>query len=220
MKRKILFAIAAVLLTACHKDPSTTSSLFKDDGHRKSAVALVPVMDKSDSDLPWDLSEEFTQAIKSKLLSRGNVLISDEYNVLQTLSNVDERSQPFGPDMDWISAAFKDEEFVIFLEIVDHYLHTHPNPRLAQQDDHRSSFLDLTMRLRVIDVRGDTPKVALQELIHHEHNIPKLFADIDYSDKRWGTTTFNFTPLGLAHSQLIREVTTRLEDYISIAHSR
>ncbi len=218
--KHIAIALMAFMLISCHKDDNTTASLFKDDGHRKTSVALVPVIDKSDSELPWSLSEEFTTAISRKLSSKGNVHLADPFDVVSALAGIDEKNQPFSQDLDWMKTTFSDNEFVIFLELVDHYLHTHPNQRIAELEENRSCFLDLSMRLRVIDLRGETPKIVLQELIQSDHSIPKLFADIDYTEKHWGKTSFNFTPVGLAHTQLTREVSSRLEDYISIAKSR
>ena len=218
--KKICLALMAFALVACHKDNTQIASIFKDDGHRKASVALVPVIDKSDSQLPWNLSDEFTTSISRKLASRGNVHLADQFDVVSTLENLDEKSQPFSQELDWMKTTFKDNEFVVFLELVDHYLHTHPNQRIAELEENRSCFLDISMRLRVIDLRGETPKIVLQELIQNDHSIPKLFADIDYSEKHWGKTSFNFTPVGLAHTQLVREVSSRLDDYISIAKSR
>ncbi|HPE85238.1 MAG TPA: hypothetical protein PLO43_03565 [Chlamydiales bacterium] len=218
--KKAYYCLLAVLFVACHKEDPNTASLFKDDGHRKAAVAFVPVIDKSDSEFPWSLSDEFTSSITRRLISRGNMHLADTYAVLNALEGIDESNQPFSQDLDWMKTTFKNNDFVVFVELVDHYLHTHPNQRIAELEENRTCFLDLTMRLRIVDLRGDSPKVVLQELIQNDHSIPKLFADIDYSEKHWGKTSFNFTPVGLAHSQLVREVASRVEDYISIAHSR
>lgn len=220
MIKVIMFAACTILTMGCNRSSTNQISLFKDDGHRKASVALVPVIDNSDSELPWSLSEEFTEAISQKLASRGGVHLVDESDVINTLDAIDASCQPFSKDMHWMKKSFPTQEFLVFIELVDHYLHTHPNQKIAELEDGRYSFLDLTMRLRIVDLREDEPKIVLQELIHHDHNIPKLFANIDYSEKHWGKTSFSITPVGLAHSQLTREVVSRLEDYISIAKSR
>ncbi|MCB1117407.1 MAG: hypothetical protein KDK50_02365 [Chlamydiia bacterium] len=220
MIKVMTFAVCAILAMGCNRSSTNQISLFKDDGHRKASIAFVPVIDNSESELPWSLSEEFTEAISHKLSSRGGVHIASESDVTSALDNLDSSCQPFGQDLNWMKKAFPNQEFVVFAELVDHYLHTHPNQKIAELEDGRYSFLDLTMRLRIVDLRDDEPKIVLQELIHHDHNIPKLFANIDYNEKHWGKTSFTITPVGLAHSQLIREVVGRLDDYISIAKSR
>ena len=218
MKKTLL--LACIFLCACNRNHSNQVSLFKDDGHRKAAVAFVPVVDNSESELPWSLSEEFTSSITQRLTSRNNVLLAGEHDIFAALDGIDDSCQPFNDDMQWMKKTFQDQDFVVFTELIDHYLHTHPNQKIADLDDGRAAFLDLTMRVRVIDLRGREPQVVLQEIIHHDHNIPKFFANIDYAEKHWGKTSFHITPVGLAHAQLTREMASRLDDYISIAKSK
>ena len=217
---RYFLAICCLALVACQKNSPNYTSLYQDDGHRKPQVALVQVIDHSDAELPWSLSEEFTETLTQRIQNHSKLHLANHYDVAQIIHQCDDSSSPFSTDISWMHQSFKDQQFVVFVELVDHYLHTHPHQRIAELEENRSAFFDLTMRIRIVDVRGDRPKVVLQELVHHNHSIPKLFANIDYEDKHWGTTSFNFTPMGLAHGQLVREVCTRIEDYISIAQSK
>lgn len=220
MIRRFLFLSVALLLASCNKQNVQYTSLYQDDGHRKPTIAFIPVIDHSDAEVPWSLSEEFTRSIKNRIASRAKIHFADDTDVMHIISQCDETCPPFSQDLSWMKKAFKDQQFIVFVELVDHYLHTHPHQRIAELEDNRTAFLDLTMRVRIADVRGEKPKVVLQELIHHNHPIPKLFANTDYKEKHWGKTSFNFTPMGLAHAQLVKEVCSRIEDYVSIAYTR
>jgi hypothetical protein len=76
------------------------------------------------------------------------------------------------------------------------------------------------IRLRVIDLRGNAPKVVLQEMIRDSYFVPKTLIPTDYSVEVWGTDNFRKSPMGIAHAQLVQEVATRITDYILLAKSR
>ena len=73
--RKILIPFFCLMFLGCMKNTGSQISLFKDDGSRKALVTIVPVIDHSASDMPWNLSEEFTSSISDRLISKGNVLL-------------------------------------------------------------------------------------------------------------------------------------------------
>jgi hypothetical protein len=78
----------------------------------------------------------------------------------------------------------------------------------------------MSVRVRVIDMRGKQPKIVLQELIHDTHHIPRQFTRANFYQVAWGKESFNISPMGLAHAQLTKEIASRLEDYILLAMRR
>ena len=79
------------------------------------------------------------------------------------------------------------------------------------------SVLSLALRVRVIDVRHETPKVILQEVLDQDYVVSRAYMNCDYSKKPWGTEAFNYTPMGMAHNRLVRELVSRIEAYIGAA---
>jgi len=77
----------------------------------------------------------------------------------------------------------------------------------------------MTMRIRIFDLRSSKPQIILQELIHQSHLIPKPSDLMRANPDRWKKMTFNVSPMGLAHSQLSKEVSKRIEDYILLSQS-
>lgn len=73
------------------------------------------------------------------------------------------------------------------------------------------------MRVRVFDLRGKEPKIVLQELIHDSHFIPRQFTQANFYQVPWGHESFSISPIGLAHAEFTKEISSRLEDYILMA---
>ena len=76
------------------------------------------------------------------------------------------------------------------------------------------------VRLRILDLRGSEPKIVLQEKIYDSYYIPKTLFPTDYNTVSWGTEEYKNSPLGIAHTRLIKEITTRVSEYILLAKSR
>lgn len=218
------FYIALPLLcffTSCGRNQSDEiSSRFHDDGRAKPIVAIVPIFDRSGSFIPWNLSEELTSTIEKRLSRRANIFLMDEERIDTAIAHLNESHHPFGKNLEWTQNVFKGNEFVVFMELVTHQLTPHENEITIEEKKDPTLTLDLTMRIRVIDLRSDTPKVILQELITQSHHIPKLLSHIDYTKNSWGKMSYNLTPYALSHSQFTREISKRLEDYILLAKSK
>ncbi len=172
--------------------------------HQRPIVALVPVVDNTHSNLPWSLSEELTSAIHYRLMQKDTFYLIDQEKIrkCKTIDN------PFGSDLTWIKKAFFQNEFVVFLELISH-------EETAAKDS--PTELSMKMRIRVIDVRQEEPVVILQEIIHDSHYLPKQFTGDHFHQIEWGKENYNISPLGIAHTQLSREVASRIEDYVLLA---
>ncbi len=220
MKRYLVFAL--FFLTSCYRNEEEVASRFHDDGRSKPIVALVPVFDHSDARLPWSLTDEFTQSIEGKLSKRSNIYLVSDEEVAKMTAKLDERHQPFSGEFDWAKQTFVGNEFVVFLELVDHELVpiAKGEPVLEEEEKPTPHELFLTMRLRILDLRGDTPQVILQELVQRSHYVPKWLSNVDYTKSGWGKYSFHVTPYGLAHAQFTRAIAKRVEEYILLAKSR
>ena len=75
----------------------------------------------------------------------------------------------------------------------------------------------MTMRVRVFDVRGNEPKVILQELVQNSHFIPRQFTSEHFYQASWGTENFQITPVGLAHAKFTKELASRIGEYVLLA---
>lgn len=184
---------------------------FHEDGRSKPSIAIATMLDTTSFDASWSLSEELTDGVMNVLSSNGQVFLHSAQESPFT-------ENPFGTDLAWMKREFQGEEFVAFLELVEHEFVPVKTKGIAPQD--ASNNLEMGVRLRVVDLRSHTPKIVLQEMIRDSYFVPKTLIPTDYAQVTWGTEEYRKTPMGIAHSQLVQEIANRINDYILLAKSR
>ena len=206
---------APILLTltaiACSKSGSDLTR-FYEDGRAKPVVAIASVIDATSVDLPWSLSEELTSMIVDGVSQGGRICVMAKDELAAT-------DAPFGPDLSWMKKEFPEDQFVVFLELVEHNIAA-VEPKTGAAPFETAMNLNTTVKLRVVDVRSLSPKIVLQEQVRNSYFIPKNMVPTDYAVSGWGTNEFPRTPMGQAHRQLVHEITLRINDYILLAKSR
>ena len=75
----------------------------------------------------------------------------------------------------------------------------------------------MTIRVIVVDIRQAQPVVILQEVVQDSHFIPRQFNQYNFHQVYWGNEEFEVSPLGMAHTQFLKEISSRIEDYITLA---
>ncbi|MEN9654949.1 MAG: hypothetical protein RL235_1061 [Chlamydiota bacterium] len=185
---------------------------FHEDGRAKPVVAIAAMIDTTSYEAPWSLSEEFTTSLVRKIgASQQIYVIARDDDPLS--------DNPFGPDLSWIKQSFPNEEFVVFLELVEHVVLPAKETNLVSPQE-VSSNLNMAVRVRVVDLRSATPKVVLQEKIRDSYFIPKTLIPTNYNAIVWGSEEYMKSPMGIAHSQMIDEMAARIIDYVLLAKSR
>ncbi|HSX13331.1 MAG TPA: CT253 family lipoprotein [Chlamydiales bacterium] len=209
MRYFLLFAFSLFLVSCSHRTDYMTR--FHEDGRAKPVAAIASMIDTSSFELPWSISEELTSMISSQIRQGGKIfVVAKEDDAFS--------ENPFGADLSWVKREFSDQEFAVFLELVEHEI----VPAAKSKNDlpqEISSHLNMAVRLRVVDNRGATPKIVLQEIVKDTYFIPKSVSEETHSIT-WGNPAFAKTPMGIAHAQLTRELTSRISDYILLAKSR
>jgi hypothetical protein len=211
--RPIIFTcIVAALSFGCKKNSSEQTRYF-DDGRMKPSVVLVPLIDSSGQTWEWNLSEELTNSLKEKLIRHGKLYIADDAKAKQLYQQLNRQNNPFSNHIEWIKQNCPKEDFAVFLELIEH----EEVPLLARNNDDPArcpSQFNISLRIRVIDLRSTPSKIVLQEILHDQHHIPRQFTKFHFHQEPWGKQGFPISPVGLAHAQLIREISSRVEDYI------
>lgn len=204
----ILVGLAAV---SCNRGNNDEMSRFHEDGRAKPTVAIASLLDTTTFDVSWSLSEELTEGIMNLIAGTGQVYVHSKEESPFT-------ENPFGSDLTWMKREFHAEEFVAFLELVEHEFTPVKSKNYSPQE--ASTNLNMAVRLRVVDLRPAVPKIVLQEMIRDSYFIPKTLIPNDYSVDVWGTEGFRKSPMGVAHAQLIQDIASRIADYILLAKSR
>ncbi|MBS3904173.1 MAG: hypothetical protein KGZ39_02475 [Simkania sp.] len=211
------FVLSLALLTiGCHHSSSVHQARYYDDGRLKPAVALIPVINSADQECGWDLSNELTHSIVHRLALRDKLFLVDHGKTAQVFHQLGHSHNPFGKDIDWVKQSCPEQDFAVFLELIEHA----EVPIRAYQEENPancSAEFNISLRVRVIDLRTDVPKIVLQEIIHDHHHIPKQFTKYHFHQEPWGNDSFAISPIGLAHAQLVKETVSRVEEYILTA---
>ena len=126
-------------------------------------------------------------------------------------------ANPFACDLAWIKSEFPDHEFAVFLELAEHDF---VPPVKNHSSGEVPNNLSMGIRIRVVDLRGASPKIVLQEIVRDAYYIPRTLLPTDYSSVTWGTEEYRKSPMGIAHAQIAREVAARISEYILLAKSR
>ena len=206
---------ATLLLSSCH-DQDQNSAVSSQATMAKPKVAIAPAIDNSKHSLPWNLSEEITYSLFYRLDQKEKFFLDDPQKMKSISKRLHANNNPFGGDLKWIKRAFSQEDFVVFLEVLQHEEAPNLLDKTSSAKD-CSANLNMTMRVIVVDVRQPQPVVVLQEIIQDSHFIPRQFNQYNFHQVYWGSEEFAVSPLGMAHSQLLKEISSRIEDYISLA---
>ncbi|HEY4255472.1 MAG TPA: CT253 family lipoprotein [Chlamydiales bacterium] len=209
--RKISILMLGLVAAACGKGGDEMSR-FHEDGRAKPVVAIAPMMDGTSFDCPWSISEELTSMVANGLAQDGTIFVKAKSDFAFT-------DNPFGGDLSWIKAQFApSQEFAVFLELVKHEeIPEKSGPMSPQETAHN---LNTAVRLRVVDLRGTTPKIVLQEMVRDSYYIPKTLLPTNYNQVTWGSDDYRTSPMGIAHAHLVNGIVARLNDYILLAKSR
>lgn len=214
----LLMASAACLLSSCGKDNEAVSSSSHSQA-LKPVVAIAPVIDNSESGLSWDVSDEITYSLSSRLVQKNKLNIADPQKTKNQLKKAKVHGSPFAADLEWIKKTFASEDFVVFMELIEHREKIRESAENPKSPESLPADLNVALRIRIIDVRSDAPAVVLQEIIQDSHFIPRQFTKYNFEQAPWNSEEFSISPVGIAHSLLIKEVCSRIEDYISLARS-
>lgn len=223
MKTFLKLSALCLFLTAITSCSSRTNqetmTRFHDDGRAKPIVAVVPVIDRTTDQYPWNLSEELTYALYNRIVKR-NTLWIDSIAEIARFKNRVQINDPFqANELKWAKQAFHEHEFLVLTELVEHDIHPKPSQNRILDRLTPSCELEMCVRIKVIDLREE-PKLILDEVIRQVHSIPKIKDQSEQLQDKWKQKTYAVSPLGFAHLSFSKEIVYRVEEYISIAKSR
>lgn len=206
----------------CNKDQNSEdkNSMARSTEYSHSSqptVAIVPVFDRTENNgVSWNLSDELTTVISRKLAQKENLHIAPGQKVRTLTKKIVGSRDPFAADLSWMKRVFSEDQFVVFMELLRHeeVSASSASPERSDADLH------ISMKLRIVDLRADAPRIVLQEIVHSSQHLPKHFNKMNMQQVAWGQDNFHISPVGTAHAKLIKELSARIEDYVLLAASR
>jgi hypothetical protein len=216
MIRLFFLFVTMLTFTSCQKRYGEFIR-YHDDGRMKPRVALLPLIDHSAQDLPWDVSEELTTGMSEKLKRNGDIF----------LTSPDQVSRGFGTQSseEWVATELPsyrlfapDNDFVVQIELLEHRKEPYSGQKVQPVYPSKGTtgaVLMMTLHVKVVDIRNQEPRIVLSQYIHSNHLIPQSRMDFDYRQIPWSTRVYKETPVGRAHARLERDIVEQLEQYIT-----
>ena len=220
MRKAFLLFLLLISSVGCTTRYQTSQQFpFHDDGTAKPKIAVVPAFDHSKSSLGWDLSKEFTDSITEKLIQTGHFYLTSDFVMLTSERVSSLGINPFCEDLSWLREMHSTSEFLIFTEIISHNIK--PKESLFfPLSIIRSSELNLAIRIKVVDLRPNEPQVILQEIFEDRYTIAWKMGHGTDEKGSFKHSAFQISPMGTAHNQMIKKITSQINHYILFVKSR
>jgi len=178
--------------------------------------AITPIMDSCGVDVPWNIAEEFSNTFRYHAMRCGQFFLLSDEAIAEDIKKC-KTTDFFNSDISFADC-FCDADYLVALELIEHSVcQVEPSNFSAQfpaQLARSNSFLKMRLRLRVINLTGQSPKLALQEIFTYNYAIPRESERIDYTEVRWGSKAYPSTPWGKAHKRAICDMVARVESII------
>ena len=121
MQRGAAFLLAiSLILGGCNKQGNDSTALLEAKASNRPIVSVVPVLDHSRNDLNWNVSQELSQTIRERLVQRNLLYMIGEEPVTAMAQKAFSAHDPFDVDTSWVRKAFPQNEFVVFMELMEH----------------------------------------------------------------------------------------------------
>ena len=157
-----LFLIALVVGGCNDNEQNHLQTYNQLPGQAKPTVSIVPIIDNTHSHYPWNLSDELSCSVYTYIAQRNHVTVNKSSQVRNKARNITEGQNPFGSDISWMKKTFQDDQFVVFLELVEHEEVPQQNRKKLTHPQNCSANLNMSMRIRALDLRGKEPTIVLQ----------------------------------------------------------
>ena len=212
MARLFPFALALLALVAgCVSAPTAPQA-----PRCRPQVAVVPVVNRTNAKLPWDLEAELTDDILDHLMCEGTFWVSP-FNQFEVALEQTKGRDYFGSDLSFANH-FSHNDFLIIAELVEHEMkpykrELYPDIQVNHTPD-RHQVLAMSIRLRVIDLRHEEPLIVRQEIVDSYKLVSPKAAKTNYAGLNDLVPEYGNTPLANGHKELAGEVASKIEEAV------
>lgn len=213
MYRLLLCALFALFATSCGGPKYVDYFPYCDSGKPKPKLVLIPVIDSSGCEVPWDLSREISQSVYYEMMNSGELYVMSPEEVGPVWNNRN-NIDFFGADLGY-TKDFSCADFIVAMELIDHSA----NPAIVGRSSSChpcNNVLTMRVRIKVIDVRCACPRVVLYEIITADYTVAQSKECCDFTKQCWGQNGYQMTPCGILHQRMVCKISRRLEEVLWI----
>lgn len=143
-----------LLLSSCGGPRYVDFFPYHDNGCKKPEVVLMPV--RVPEACPQELSTDLMADLRLQLMDHGQLYLYDQSEVEAVLPK-DKEIDFYNKDLSW-TKRYQCADFVTVVEAIEHRPYNYPCGC-------NMPYYVIKLRLKVIDVRGECPRVILYELL-------------------------------------------------------
>ncbi len=214
MLKIILSMLITILAVGCGAPRYVDYFPCRDDGTPKPKVALIPAVDISQSGLPWDVSAEISEALYYEFMNSGElyVLLPKEIGPAWSkykATDFFDSQMSFCPD-------FACADFIVAMEVIEDSITDCDSCGGApiSPSNACNEIATMRMRLKVIDVRCETPRVILYEIVKAHYLMAPSRDTCGEEIVCWGSKGYALSPYGIVHRRMACNLARRLEEVL------
>ena len=213
MYLRIIFLLFFTSLVGCaHYSNEPYSNL--EVNKKKPVVAIVPILDKANHELPWNVGNEILHGVTSQFKERRTLSVLPEKVVLQAFPEVSTIDY-FTKELAFFEAFRNlDVDYVVLAELFEHervpYIRGKIQP-IFKANGKVDNVIKMKLRIKVVNLKESSPKVVHFEIVESNHMIQRHEDYLDYSKINWKNEHYLTTGVGISHDRLIKEVRQRIE---------
>lgn len=214
-----LLSLLSLLASGCNGPRYVDFFPYNDDGALKPSVAMVPVINYTETRLPWSLTQEFTDGIRYEM--RNDALLYF-LSLEETKECIDKSGKvDFYVEKEVLVKNFCDSDFVVIIELLQHdylpYGCFDPTPHGAPCFPGVAQ-LFVKIRVKVVDIRPRCSRIVLQEVITETGLVPSSCLTLSSTCNEEDATTYWAHSVRKMHHRIIHKLTKRLEHVIRSAY--
>lgn len=168
----LIFMTALAMLTGCGGSHYVDYFPNHDDGTPKPKVAILPVRATCPEQAPF--AEYFDKALRWNAMDQGELYLYSDEELKEVIDS--NRGVIEGKDRLKAAQCFRPADFVVEVELIENKLipfYRGTPDCFIPNDSKKCSVARLVkLRVRVVDVRCECPKVVLYEVIERSQAIP------------------------------------------------
>lgn len=207
----VVLTLICVVATACAPRYADFFP-YHDNGTKKPSLSLVGVCDVSNSPIVKNFPAELSKAVRNRLKRNGKLFCPPVSQTFKEMGSATMRELSETSDLKLFNR-FRGTDYVAVIETVEAQVLPYKRGAfkplyLAAIDEQTAKVLSIAMRLRIINLKGNEPKVARMELVQSNHMMTS--EDITLAEKGDHNT------LEMVRSRLARDLAQKIEETVCV----
>lgn len=184
-----------------------------DDGTVKPVVALLPAIDASQANVSYSISKDLNRFIRSEITGNGDLYLVPPDQISKGTDRM--KTIDFFCDDALFAQNFCQSDFIVLTELIS-YEFIPNGPSSVVERCLSREMLNMSLRIKIIDVRYRTPRIALQEVISCSYMVPCNQTTAQFDD--CNEQGYLISAIEKAHKKLSLKAVDRIETTVKSSH--